>query len=499
MSADENATGRRASSSVKDAPRTKRGSEPQGRLTWGRRLRDPRAAELGEAVPASAVRQRERRYRVLLVVADMTAAACCVPLTLAAGEARLRLSYLVVLPLIVMVAKVVGLYDRDELVIRKSTLDELPRLFQLATLIALLIWLARHVFVNGSPQTPALLELWLSLFAAVTCLRIVARRVAGSLSRPERCVVLGGEPAFDRLGAKLAGDRHVELVDRLSLRRVARDGNTFERFAAESSVHRVIIAPDASASPPEILATVRRAKSAGLRVSVLPGILESVEGSVVFDDLDGLLLLGVPRFGLTRSSAALKRSFDLVAAIVLLVVATPVIVVAGILIKLDTPGPVFFRQTRVGRGRERFLMFKLRTMIDGADAMKDELADLNEACGDMFKIAEDPRITRAGRWLRRTSLDELPQLFNVLRGDMSLVGPRPLIASEDDLIDDSDRRRSYLTPGMTGPWQIMGGPKRVPLTEMVKMDCVYVANWSLWNDVKILMRTVPVIVERRGQ
>ncbi|HEX3874036.1 MAG TPA: sugar transferase, partial [Solirubrobacteraceae bacterium] len=248
-----------------------------------------------------------------------------------------------------------------------------------------------------------------------------------------------------------------------------------------------------------ILAAVRSAKSAGLRVSVLPGILESVEGSVVFDDLDGLLLLGVPRFGLTRSSAAVKRAFDLVATIPLLLAATPVIVVAAIMIKLDTPGPVFFRQIRVGRGRERFLIFKLRTMVDGADAMKAGLADLNEAGAEMFKIGDDPRITRAGRWLRRTSLDELPQLFNVLRGEMSLVGPRPLIGAEDELIDASDQRRAYLTPGMTGPWQILGGPTRVPLTEMVKMDCLYVANWSLWNDVKIMLRTVPVVIARRGQ
>jgi exopolysaccharide biosynthesis polyprenyl glycosylphosphotransferase len=480
-------------------PRSGHERGKRGRVLLARRLPDRRAVELGEANPAISVRRRERNYRVLLAVADMCAAAACVPLAMTAGTERLRLPYLIVFPLIVGVAKVAGLYDHDELVIRKSTLDELPRLFQLATLLALIVWVARHRLVTGSPTTTDLLWLWLSLFVSITCLRILARQVAGMVSQPERCVVLGGEAAFDRLGQKLAGDRHVELIARLSLRRATRDRARLEQFAREVSVDRVVIAPDETVTPPEILAAVRRAKAAGLRVSVLPGILESVEGSVVFDDLDGLLLLGVPRFGLTRSSAALKRSFDLVACIPILLAALPVMAIAAITIKLDTPGPVFFRQIRVGRGRERFWMFKLRTMIDGADALKADLADLNEACGDMFKIVDDPRITRAGRWLRKTSLDELPQLFNVLRGEMSLVGPRPLIAAEDELIAAADNRRSYLTPGMTGPWQIIGGPKRVPLTEMVKMDCLYVANWSLWNDLKILLRTIPVVVARRGQ
>jgi len=429
----------------------------------------------------------------------MAAAATCVPITLAAGPERLRLSYLVLVPVIVGLAKVGGLYDHDELVIRKTTLDELPRLFQLATLVALLAWLARHWIVTGPPRTSALLTLWLSLFVAITFLRMLARRIAGAISPAERCLVIGGQPAFDRLAAKLGGERQVELVDRLPLRRVAYDGTALDRYAAKLGIHRVVIAADESAKPPEILTAVRRAKSAGLRVSVLPGILESVEGSVVFDDLDGLLLLGVPRFGLTRSSAAVKRSFDLVTAVPLVLAASPVMLVAAVLIKLDTPGQVFFRQIRVGRGRERFWMFKLRTMVEGADGMKAELADLNEAGGAMFKIGDDPRITRVGRWLRRTSLDELPQLFNVLRGDMSLVGPRPLIADEDELIAAADRRRSYLTPGMTGPWQILGGAKRVPLAEMVKMDCLYVANWSLWNDVKIILRTIPVVLARRGR
>jgi lipopolysaccharide/colanic/teichoic acid biosynthesis glycosyltransferase len=144
-------------------------------------------------------------------------------------------------------------------------------------------------------------------------------------------------------------------------------------------------------------------------------------------------------------------------------------------------------------------MIKLRTMVDGAEAMKHDLAALNEAHG-LFKIADDPRITPQGHWLRRTHLDEVPQLINVIRNEMSLVGPRPLVLDEDARVIGTDRRRLQLTPGITGHWQILGrGASRVPLAEMVKLDYLYIATWSLWGDFKILARTVPVVVGRRGE
>jgi lipopolysaccharide/colanic/teichoic acid biosynthesis glycosyltransferase len=143
-------------------------------------------------------------------------------------------------------------------------------------------------------------------------------------------------------------------------------------------------------------------------------------------------------------------------------------------------------------------MYKFRTMVDGAHYMKPALVHLNETDGPMFKIAEDPRITPVGRFLRKTSLDELPQLFNVLRGDMSLVGPRPLVPSEDVHVIGHHRERLDLTPGLTGPWQVLGRTA-IPFNEMTKLDYLYVAEWSLWNDVKLLLRTAPTVFQRRGQ
>jgi lipopolysaccharide/colanic/teichoic acid biosynthesis glycosyltransferase len=158
---------------------------------------------------------------------------------------------------------------------------------------------------------------------------------------------------------------------------------------------------------------------------------------------------------------------------------------------------VFFRQLRVGRHGRRFYMLKFRTMVPDADAMKESLRHRNEAQDGLFKIAQDPRVTRMGRFLRITALDELPQLLNIVKGEMSLVGPRPLVIEEDERIEGWHRRRLELMPGMTGPWQILG-PARVPLKEMVALDYLYVANWSLWTDVKILLRTVPHVLGRRG-
>src|SRR5262249_13728408 len=176
---------------------------------------------------------------------------------------------------------------------------------------------------------------------------------------------------------------------------------------------------------------------------------------------------------------------------------SPLLATIAIAIKLDSRGPVLFRQRRMGRNGVPFEMLKFRTMVDGADAQKAALAARNEAAGGLFKIKDDPRITRVGARLRRYSLDELPQLINVLWGEMSLVGPRPLVLDEDCQIEGGRRSRLELPPGMTGPWQVFGSA-RIPLNEMVKIDYLYGAKWSLWLDVKTLLRTAAFVLGRRG-
>jgi lipopolysaccharide/colanic/teichoic acid biosynthesis glycosyltransferase len=201
--------------------------------------------------------------------------------------------------------------------------------------------------------------------------------------------------------------------------------------------------------------------------------------------------------GQSRASAAIKRGLDIALSITALVVLAPAIAVISLMIKLDSPGPLLFRQKRIGRYGNPFGMLKFRTMVDGADDRKGEVRHLNQAADGLFKIHADPRTTRVGSWLRKTSLDELPQLLQVLTGEMSIVGPRPLIPEEDVQIQGPYRCRTQVRPGMTGPWQVAGS-SRVPIDEMMELDRDYVENWTAWRDVSLIMRTIPHVVMRRG-
>ena len=419
-----------------------------------------------------------------------------------------------------VVGKLTGLYDRDEHLIRKTTLDEVPTLFWVATLYALLIWLAGDLIVDGHFGRDQAVGVWALLFASMVTTRALARHVARALSGEERCLVLGDAETAEWITRRFdeAPGLKARVVGRAPLARVpgwnggsrvngANGSNGAQRRqrqparrpgapAHSERIERAIIAPRGEISD-DLLNTTRTLKSMGLRVSVLPRLPEVVGSSVELDDVDGITLLGMRRFGLTRSSGAVKRAFDFVGAGLTLLVLAPLLAAIAIAIKLDSRGPVLFRQRRMGRHGVPFEMLKFRTMVDGAEAQKSALAARNEADGGLFKIKDDPRITRVGNLLRQISLDELPQLFNVLRGDMSLVGPRPLVLDEDDRIEGWRRSRLELPPGMTGPWQVFGSA-RIPLNEMVKIDYLYGANWSLWLDVKTLLRTVPFVLGRRG-
>jgi exopolysaccharide biosynthesis polyprenyl glycosylphosphotransferase len=215
---------------------------------------------------------------------------------------------------------------------------------------------------------------------------------------------------------------------------------------------------------------------------------------------EGIPLLGLAPARLSSSSLFLKRVFDIVLSSLALVPLLPLFVLAAAAIRLDSSGPVFFRQVRMGHNDRTFTILKFRTMVADADEHKADVAHLNKHLhGDprMFKAPGDPRVTRVGGILRRYSLDELPQLFNVLRSEMSLVGPRPLPVRDYLLLEEWHRRRYRVLPGMTGLWQISGRSK-LTFDDLVRLDFYYLENWSVWLDITILAKTVPAVVSRRG-
>jgi exopolysaccharide biosynthesis polyprenyl glycosylphosphotransferase len=211
---------------------------------------------------------------------------------------------------------------------------------------------------------------------------------------------------------------------------------------------------------------------------------------------------GVPLFDLrppifAGTDWALKRTFDVVVSVLIVVLGLPLWVVIAVAIKLSSRGPVLFADTRIGLGEQRFRMLKFRTMVEGADRLKADLERSNEATGALFKIRDDPRVTRVGRVLRRLSFDEVPNVINVLRGEMSLVGPRPLPIRDYDRLEPWHRRRYNVLPGVTGLWQIAG---RSDLTfdDLVRLDFYYLENWSIWLDVTIIFKTPFVVFAQRG-
>ena len=436
---------------------------------------------------------------MILALADALAAGTVLVLLLVVFPiAQLNAWMLVSLPFVIVVSKVLGLYDRDDLVLNKSTLDEAPLLLQLSGMFALVVWLLHDGLGVADLQGRQVVWLWTAMFAALFLLRRIARTVAARTSPAERCLVVGDLAAIESVARKLSTSHVSARVIAglpVSERQPTLQEDDFRDIVRHHAVERVIIAP-VSTDAADTLELIRLVKAVGVRVSLLPRLLEVVGSSVEFDNVGGLTMLGVRRFGLTRSSRLTKRAFDLLGATFGLIVVAPLFAAIVAAIRLDSRGPVFFRQTRVGLEGKHFEILKFRSMCADAEERKADLRHLNETSG-LFKIGDDPRITRVGRFLRKTSLDELPQLINVWRGDMSLVGPRPLVLDEDAQVAGFDRARLALTPGMTGHWQILGSA-RIPMEEMVGIDYLYVANWSLWIDVKILLRTVPYVLGRRG-
>jgi exopolysaccharide biosynthesis polyprenyl glycosylphosphotransferase len=420
------------------------------------------------------------------------------------------LLFLLTLPGWVVVAKLNGLYVRDEERADHSTSDDFVGVFHLITvgvwLFAVLAWLTDL----AHPQLSKLVVFWLLAIASVTAGRALARSFCRRQdSYLQNTIIVGAGEVGRRIAQKIR--RHPEyglnlvgLVDApqaetgKSIGGVPLLGHRADlpSLVEHFDLERVIVAePDEHSD--EMLTLVRGLRSR-VQVDLVPPYFQLVGPSTAIHTVEGLSMLGLPPQRLPRSSMFLKRAMDVLVSAVALTLLAPLLAVIAAAIKLDSPGPALFRQTRTGVRGHPFRILKFRTMIVGADARKGEVAHLNvhlQEGGDprMFKIDNDPRVTRIGRFLRKYCLDELPQLWNVLIGQMSLVGPRPLIPEEDREVLAWSRRRLEVKPGMTGLWQTLGS-SQIAFSEMMDLDYFYVTSWSLWGDCRLLLRTLPAVL-----
>jgi exopolysaccharide biosynthesis polyprenyl glycosylphosphotransferase len=247
-----------------------------------------------------------------------------------------------------------------------------------------------------------------------------------------------------------------------------------------------------------VRAVALEARRNHLDVKVVPELYDGLGWRAPLEYVGDFPVLSLHREPIPVLGLLAKRAMDILVSAVGLIVLSPLLAAIAIAIKLDSPGPAFYLSTRVGKKGRKFTCYKLRSMVVNADALKDGLRNLNQRCGPTFKISHDPRITRLGCFLRQTSLDELPQLGNVLKGDMSLVGPRPPSTDDFDQYSLEHLRRLDVTPGITGLWQISA--RRDPSFERnMALDIEYIENWNLWLDLKILMKTIPTVVAGNGE
>ena len=420
------------------------------------------------------------------------------------------LLFALTLPFWVVLGRIYNLYSSDEERTDHSGVDDFFGVFNMVTVGAWLFFALAYFFDFANPSFPKLALFWVLAIVLVP----VGRTIARALCRRSDAYVLntlivGAGQVGQRLARKLLQhpeyrvnvvgfvDEHprtrIDGLENLSV--VGRPADLPE-IVSVLDVDRVIVAFSQQAHG-ETLDNIRYLNQRGVQVDVVPRFFEALGPHATMHSAEGLTLVGLPPARWSRSSLLLKRVMDILISCAGVLVLAPFFLLIAVAIKIDSRGPVFFRQVRMGRGDSTFHILKFRTMVADADAHKGDVVHLNKHAGSderMFKAPNDPRVTGVGRFLRRYSIDELPQLVNVLRGDMSLVGPRPLIPEEARHVDGWGLKRLDLKPGITGLWQILGR-NDIPFGEMVELDHRYVTTWSLFEDLRILLRTVPVVLK----
>jgi exopolysaccharide biosynthesis polyprenyl glycosylphosphotransferase len=455
--------------------------------------------------------RREFVMRRLLAAADITGMTLALAFVSIVNGQRIGFhlgAWLLLLPLWTLFFKAYGLYDRDGKRVSHSTVDDVPWIFHALVTGTICFW----VLLALTPELQLKLEgsalLVASGFIAVFFCRAAVRAVGVRAVQPERVLFVGGGPVANLLADKIRSHPEYGLdpigyIDSLdhgssALARNVPYLGTIEELRTlcrEQGIQRIVVASPA-VDDDRVPELIRIANELDVRVSILPHFFDVLGPSVTIDHVEGVTVLGLNPAMLVPSSRFLKRAMDIAIAVPALIATLPVMGITALLVKATSPGPILFTQERIGRGGRRFRIFKFRTMVPDAADLVTDLKALSKHPAWLL-LEHDPRVTPLGRFLRRASLDELPQLWNVVRGDMSLVGPRPMPPDVDEQIAGWGRRRLDLTPGITGLWQVLGRTN-IPFEEMVKLDYLYVTNWSLWQDIRLLIQTLPAVIHRRG-
>lgn len=408
--------------------------------------------------------------------------------------------YLVILPFGPLVLEIQGVYHRSAL---QSFWSLTWRIFRAASVLSLMLIAVIFIFrMQATVARSVVINFGLIGFVAISMKEFLLRlRRKGKFSGhaiKRRFLLVGGREDLPGMRRELQEQMAHELdrVIELSVEEATQE-RMLEVLHADSVNSVILMAKHANFGQVEQL--IQLCELEGVEVWLVADFFKTQISRTSLDDLFGRPVLVFRSAPEMSWQAVAKQGLDFFgAAILLLTMALPLLVVA-LLVKLTSKGPVLFRQQRSGLNGRPFTMYKFRSMVTNAEQLKQELAALNEMSGPVFKITNDPRVTKIGRFLRKTSLDEFPQLLNVLKGEMSLVGPRPLPVDEVKRFDDiAHRRRLSVKPGLTCLWQISGRSNMQDFNEWVRLDLDYIDNWSIWLDLKILWLTVPVVLFQKG-
>ena len=438
---------------------------------------------------------RDALLRRMLAAADFTTA------LLVGGSLALFIDgataawTLLIAPVWVLLAKLHGLYDADQRSLRHLTIDEVPRISAWAVTVAVVVLGWSNLAPGHSLTLRDAALCWALAVAWATALRAFGRRLWRRVAPPERALVVGDGPSADSFARKLVlfPDIHAQVVGRMTRLSVA-EVETSTGLLAE--VDRIVLASEAVTAP-LVHALVLACRRERAKLSVVPPLGTTFGTVVQVDQVADLPMLEYNTWDVSRSTLALKRATDVAVSVVALAVLWPLFLAIALAVKLDSPGPVLFRQQRASIHGRPFWMLKFRTMVSNAEELLPELVVFDELDDPVFKLENDPRTTHVGRVLRRFSLDELPQLINILRGDMSIVGPRP---EQVDLVErygPEDRFRLDVKPGLTGPMQVFGRG-HLTFAERRAVEREYVENLSLRRDLRIVALTITTVVTGKG-